>query len=183
MTRSVRRALFWTSVVVASMTLADGLGWVSHAVALAAGSVAVAVVLLSGGVSALASLTGITGPADGGRPAEATPFDEAAVRPTPPAVVPDVVEQAERLALLARATAGDVHFRLRPVLRDIAAELLADRLAIDLDVDRDGRAEAVLGPDLWDIVRPGRPAPENRQGPGVSAEQLEALVDRLEAVR
>jgi len=53
-------------------------------------------------------------------------------------------------------------------------------MAVELDGDE--RAEAVLGPDLWEVVRPGRPAPDVRQAPGITAEQLESFLARLEAI-
>jgi len=178
--RSLRRALFWALVIAVGVGLADAFGLFGDSIALAAGGVGVAIALLNGGLSALGAVRRPPVGSSGGWSAEASGFDQAVARPPAPTVVPEVVQQAERLAVLAQATAGDVHFRLRPVLRDIAAELLADLMAVELDGDE--RAEAVLGPDLWEVVRPGRPAPDVRQAPGITAEQLESFLARLEAI-
>jgi hypothetical protein len=35
----------------------------------------------------------------------------------------------------------------------------------------------LLGDRLWDIVRPGRPFPEDRHGPGVSPRELGAMLE------
>ncbi len=76
--------------------------------------------------------------------------------------------------------ADDVHHRLRPVLREIAAVRLRGRgLRLDLDLDR---ARRLLGDELWEIVRPGRPMPADGFGPGVSGTELRRLIDRLEAL-
>jgi hypothetical protein len=40
----------------------------------------------------------------------------------------------------------------------------------------------VLGEELWEVVRPDRPAPTDRTAPGLPSEALHALVDRLEAI-
>jgi hypothetical protein len=40
----------------------------------------------------------------------------------------------------------------------------------------------VLGEELWEVVRPDRPAPTDRTAPGLPPEALHALVDRLEAI-
>ncbi len=49
-----------------------------------------------------------------------------------------------------RESAYDVHYRLRPIFREIAASRLA-RSAVELDAES-GRAEQLLGPDAWAFV-------------------------------
>jgi hypothetical protein len=86
----------------------------------------------------------------------------------------------EQLVSIAQSSAADVHLRLRPVLRRIAAGKLAPRRIV---LDRDPEAaRAALGEELWDIVRPGRPAPADPRGPGLSLSRLTALVGTLEAL-
>ena len=87
----------------------------------------------------------------------------------------------EREVALATATAHDVHFRLRPTLRALAAELLAARRGIALDRSPE-RAEAVLGAETWDLVRPDRPAPRDPHGPGLGLDRLERATRALEDV-
>jgi hypothetical protein len=72
----------------------------------------------------------------------------------------------------------DLHYRLRPVLRDIAAARLEQRGAI-LDSDSP-RARELLGDELWSLTEPDREPPSNRQAPGIGFEELERTVERLE---
>ena len=84
----------------------------------------------------------------------------------------------EREVTLACGTAFDVHYRLRPTLRRLASGLVAQR-GVDLDRSPD-RAAALVGPAVWELVRPERPAPADRTAPGLSVETIEHLVDGLE---
>lgn len=87
----------------------------------------------------------------------------------------------EREVALSIDAAYDLHARLRPMLRLIAAHRLASRRNLDLDRDAE-RARAILGDDLWEIVRADRPPPDDRFAPGVPRERLRAIIDRLESV-
>jgi hypothetical protein len=87
----------------------------------------------------------------------------------------------ERRVLLATETAFEVHYRLRPVLREIAAHRLSAHRGIDLDHDVDA-ARAVLGPEAWELVRPDRPPPPDRLGRGRPLAELRAAVDALERI-
>ncbi len=85
----------------------------------------------------------------------------------------------ERLVSGAASSALQVHAYLRPVLVEITSRRLAahgQALARMPDV----RGRQLLGDDLWDIVRPARPFPEDRHGPGVSPERLGAMLEVLE---
>jgi hypothetical protein len=78
------------------------------------------------------------------------------------------------------STAFDLHFRLRPTLREIADERLAAR---GLQLDRGGPVvEEALGEELWEIVRPDREPPFKRFAPGISPAAAARVVDRLEAL-
>jgi uncharacterized membrane protein len=81
------------------------------------------------------------------------------------------VARMEREVTLGAATAYDLHVRLLPELRQIAQARL----------ERTGRG---LSPETlgrwWELLRPDRPAPENRHGPGISQAELRALVSDLE---
>jgi len=108
-------------------------------------------------------------------------FDSALRRPHPrPERLPELV-RLEREAALAQSSAFDLHYRLRPVLREIAAGLLAWRHGVDLDRDS-GRARRLLGTETWQLVRPDRPPPLDRLGPGIDAAALDRVVASLEAL-
>ena len=93
---------------------------------------------------------------------------------------PESLAHLEREVALAAGTAFDVHYRLRPTLRSLAAGLLLGK-GIDLDRAPE-RAELVLGPEVWELVRPDRPAPDDRGAPGLPAASLEGVVDELEGL-
>jgi hypothetical protein len=95
----------------------------------------------------------------------------AAPRPAP-------LERTEWIVEAGRQRSGDVHVRVRPLLREIAAPLLR-RQGVRLDAEPE-RARALLGEELWDLVRPERPLPQDRRGRGLSLAELEQLVQRLE---
>jgi hypothetical protein len=86
----------------------------------------------------------------------------------------------ERQVGMARGSAGDVHERLSPLLREIARDRLATA-GIDLDRDPEAAAET-LGPETWELVRPDRPPPPDRHGPGASLSGIRAAVTRLEEI-
>jgi hypothetical protein len=108
-------------------------------------------------------------------------FDHALRRRHPrPERLPELA-RLEREAALAQSSAFDLHYRLRPVLREVAAGLLAWRHGIDLDRDRD-RASELLGSETWQLVRPDRPPPHDRLGRGIDADALNRVVASLEAL-
>ena len=113
-------------------------------------------------------------------PAQPSPFD-AALRPRRARAkrLESLVALEQRLEL-ATTAAVHVHFRLRPILREIAAARLARR---GVDIDRDANdARRALGADLWELVRDDRARPVDPFAPGVSRAELRTLVDTLEAV-
>ncbi|HEX2302354.1 MAG TPA: hypothetical protein VHH57_01915 [Gaiella sp.] len=111
-------------------------------------------------------------------PRRPSQFESAfTMTPSPPAR-PVSLARIEREVTLATGTAFDVHFRLRPVLREIATGLLLRR-GLDLERSPD-RARSVLGPELWELVRPDRPPPEDRTAPGLPIAAVERAVDDLE---
>ena len=85
----------------------------------------------------------------------------------------------EREVTLATTTAFDVHFRLRPVLRRIAERTLQSRRGVELDRDP-ATSTRLLGPDLWELVRPDREPPADRSGPGLDLGSLGRMVTALE---
>jgi hypothetical protein len=91
---------------------------------------------------------------------------------------PASLARVEREVTLASGTAFDVHFRLRPLLQQLAAGLLLRR-GVDLERDPAG-AEALVGPHLWELVRPDRAAPDDRIAPGLPVASIERAIDELE---
>jgi hypothetical protein len=94
--------------------------------------------------------------------------------------VPEL-ERLERELEMAMESAYDTYFRLRPTLREIAAS----RLALSgVELDRpDGRAEALLGPDLWALVRPDLARPSDHRAAGLRLPEIERAVEALEGLR
>ena len=116
-------------------------------------------------------------------------------RPTPSAFVASLRQPPRRrraprrsLARLERevsmAGLAGVRRPLPPSPRpaELAAELLSSRRGIDLEREPD-RAHAVLGDDVWELVRPDRPQPtDSADGAGIDEADLERVVAALERV-
>lgn len=128
------------------------------------------------GLLGLVRATGRSFPAAGPSPLDAPPR----ARPAPPRVLPEL-DRLERELSLSTATAFDVHYRLRPLLREIAAHRLRTRRGLDLD---GGSPEvvALLGPAGWKICDPGRGRPADHSAPGPTLAQLRDTIDALEAL-
>jgi len=85
----------------------------------------------------------------------------------------------ERELTLGSATAEHLHGRLLPLLRDAAEARLAARHEVDLE-RRPDRARELLGEETWEIVRPDREAPQDRNAPGLSLRRITAVIDTIE---
>lgn len=93
---------------------------------------------------------------------------------------PSVAYTRDLLALAGNAY--DLHFRFRPVLIGVVSDLLAVRARVDLH-DQPEQARALVGSDLWELVRPDRPVPEGRfTEPGLDPPRLHRLLDDLERI-
>ena len=102
---------------------------------------------------------------------------QRAANPLPPR--PEQLTELERLVVTSGASGLTMHAYLRPLLTEIASHRLAARgHALDQMPDSVGRE--ILGAALWEIVRPERPFPDDRHGPGVSAPELRAMLEVLE---
>jgi hypothetical protein len=112
----------------------------------------------------------------------APPFDGPGKRVRPDAEPVAALNVLVRRLSLARSSAYDLHFELRPLVQEVAAARLARAHGIDLVRDPE-RAHKLLGDGLvWELVRPDRPTPERDRTPGWGREELEELVDGLERV-
>jgi hypothetical protein len=106
----------------------------------------------------------------------------AVLSPRPPQYVhPESLSTMADDVALAQVGEFDVHFRLRPQLRDIAAAGLAMQSGIDLDRQPE-RARERLSPETWELVRPDRPRPERTGESGISSVSLSAVVTELETL-
>jgi hypothetical protein len=113
---------------------------------------------------------------------ERSAIAEALDREERPSVRPPDLERTERMVSMAATTAFDLHFRLRPVLREVAEQRLADRRGLRLD-SGDPRVQEACGEELWEVVRPDREAPDHRYRPGLEPGVLERVVARLEQIQ
>jgi hypothetical protein len=111
-------------------------------------------------------------------PRRASAFDAAFAPSRPTRARPASLARVEREVTLATGTAFDVHFRLRPLIAPLAAGLLLRR-GVDV-ARRPDEARALLGPELWELLRPDRPAPDDRTAAGIPLAAVERMVDDLE---
>lgn len=127
----------------------------------------------------LASLTRVV--AQRGERHEPSRFEHAlrerSERPQRP---PELI-RVERELVLGSTSAGQLHRRLLPILRDVAATRLAANHDVELD-RRPARARELLGDEAWELLRPDRPEPDDRDGPGLPLARIRSLVDRLETL-
>jgi hypothetical protein len=106
-----------------------------------------------------------------------SPFEREPEKPEPPPPVAEL-ERIDRLVVLGAANEFDLHYRLRPLLRELAADLLRSRYGVDPERAPE-RARLMLGDELWSLVRPDRQV-GRRTGPGLEPAELARHVDRLE---
>ena len=138
----------------------------------------VAIYVLALAAIALAALTRIVRPAFWDHDSA---FERAlAKRGAHPMRPPELV-RTEREITLGIASAGHLERRLLPLLREAAAARLAAKHGVEL-ARRPEAARALLGDAAWELLRPGRPDPEDRNAPGLPLAQVEALVTRLESL-
>jgi hypothetical protein len=138
--------------------------------------VAVYIVVLGG-----IALLGLTALARGGDQTESSLFELSLRRPKQEHLRPAALIRIERELVLGIESAGHLHTRLRPVLREAAAARLAAKRQIDLEADPRA-ARDVLGDEAWELLRPDRPEPAARNAPGISRAKLRAIVDVLEDI-
>lgn len=113
-------------------------------------------------------------------PGERSEFDDALRPGRSESVKVAERDKLERELELGLQTAFDFHFRLRPTLVEIARNRLAGR-GVSLEDER--RASAVLGAAAWELLRPDRDPPHDRNAPSLSTEELGGLVAALERIR
>jgi hypothetical protein len=93
---------------------------------------------------------------------------------------PAQLVRLDRIVEWSRSSAPEAHTRLRPVLVEIAEVRLARHgVRLERDVTE---ARRLLGPTAWELVRPDRPAPRDRDEPGMAPADLEEVLHALEAL-
>lgn len=110
---------------------------------------------------------------------ETSPLERPPQRPPRSEQIAEL-DRLDRVVVLATSGAFDVHHRLRPLVRELAAERLYAQHGVEL-ADQPERARELLGPELWDLVRPDREL-GRRYGPGLAVDEIAPLVERLEAL-
>ena len=90
------------------------------------------------------------------------------------------LRQVGRALTAAQTSEFGVDRELRPLFRPIAAMRLARR-GVDLDRHPE-EARAILGEQLWELVRAGSFRGSNRVAGGISAAGLQSLIERLERI-
>lgn len=144
-------------------------------------SVTVILVSFSGFVEAMAYelLLGVV--ALGALIALATPIATAARSPRRSGVrvVPPQLLRIERIVRFGTSSAVDADRRLYRLLREQARELLRSRHGVDLDEEPDV-AKAMLGDDVWELIRPDRPASTDRLAPGAELSDVDMVVRSIE---
>ena len=109
------------------------------------------------------------------------PVFEPALRPRVTTQLwPAQLVRLERIVGWSGSSDLDAHTRLRPVLIEIAEVRLARRgLRLERDV---AEAQRLLGSTTWELLRPDRPPPSDRDAPGISPYELEEMLEALEAL-
>jgi Ser/Thr protein kinase RdoA (MazF antagonist) len=108
-------------------------------------------------------------------------FEAALRRPQSSAPEPVELLRMERDLELGIAGAAHAHRRLLPILREAAAARLGARHGIELE-RRPDAARELLGEDVWDLLRPDRPEPADRFGPGIARARVAAAIERVESL-
>lgn len=116
-----------------------------------------------------------------GGPEPASRFEQALRGRKPAASQPEELLRMDRVLVLGSADADHAHRQLLPLLRATAAARLAARHGLELE-RRPEEARALLGDDVWELLRPDRPEPKNRHGPGVPHERVAAVIERVESL-
>jgi hypothetical protein len=107
-------------------------------------------------------------------------LEQALVHPeAQPARVAEL-DRLEREIYMGAARGFDLHYRLRPVVREIAAGRL-ERRGLELD-SGSAAVRAALGDELWELVRPDLEAPRDRQALGPGIDYVRTRIEELEAV-
>jgi hypothetical protein len=109
------------------------------------------------------------------KPAARSEFEHALEPRTIERTRPPELLRIERELTLGSASAGHLHMRLLPLLREIATA----RLGFDIARSPE-RARTLLGDEAWELLRPDRPPPSDRNAPGAARRAIEHCIEALE---
>jgi hypothetical protein len=132
-------------------------------------------------VAALALIVLVRHPRGSGAAQHTRRFEAALRRRKPTASEPVELLRMERELALGIADAAHAHRRFLPLMQAAAAARLASRHGIEFE-RRPDAARALLGEEAWELLRPDRPEPVDRHGPGVPRERVVALIERVESL-
>jgi hypothetical protein len=99
----------------------------------------------------------------------------------PKRLAPPSLGRIEHEVALGVASSFDLHYRLVPRLRSVAAGLLNARRKVSLETSPD-TARGLLGDEAWALVRADRAAPQDRLAHGIAPGELARTIDALEAI-
>jgi hypothetical protein len=114
-------------------------------------------------------------------PKPASRFEEALRGRKHVASQPVELLRMDRELVLGSADADHAQRRLLPLLRATAAARIGARHGFELE-RRPEAARALLGEDVWELLRPDRPEPEDRHGPGVPRAHIASVIERVESL-
>jgi hypothetical protein len=106
-------------------------------------------------------------------------FEQWLSAPAEVNVRPPELVRTERDITLGSSNAGHLHRRLLPLLREAAAARLASHHHVDVE-RRPEEARRLLGDEAWELLRPDRPEPADRNAKGMSLSRIGELVGTLE---
>jgi hypothetical protein len=132
-------------------------------------------------VTALVLVALIRKSRESGGPEPASRFEQALRKRKPATAPPEELLRMERELLLGSADADHAHRQLLPLLQATAAARLAARHGLEPG-RRPELERELLGADVWELLRPDRPKPTDRHGPGLPREQVVAVVERVESL-
>ena len=99
---------------------------------------------------------------------------------TPPERIVEL-DRLERDVVLATGSELEQHVRIKPLLRDVVEDRLWRSRGIALE-ERPDKAREILGEELYELVKPGRPDPNARWFRGLDLTGLNRVLDRTEAI-
>lgn len=132
-------------------------------------------------VASLALTVLVRDPGERGWPEPAQRFEQALRKQKPAPSQAVEFLRMERELSLGMADADHAHRRLLPLLRSAAAARLASKHGIALE-RRPETARSLLGDDVWELLRPDRPEPEDRHATGLKQEEIVAVIASVEAL-
>lgn len=109
--------------------------------------------------------------------ARRSPFEQALARRGRRPARPEELERLERQVALAVESAFDFYFRLRPSLVAAAGAALQRRHGVPLE-----EGERFFAPEVWELVRPEAPPPDDRLATGPPLDRLNAAVTAIEGI-